>query len=76
MVPIAFTAAVGGISTFAALLPHGLTMAILGTPLGGSLSGSVLALYILYRRTAFQGRPAGSVGWVGGSAPTSLNTSR
>lgn len=51
MILIAFAGIVGGVCSFATLLPFGWPAAVLGAPFAGSLSALVVACFVGYRRT-------------------------
>jgi hypothetical protein len=51
MILIAATAIVGGVCSFALLLPLGWIAALVGAPFGGSIAATALACVIAYRRT-------------------------
>lgn len=74
MIVIVVAALFGGASTFAALLSYGITAALLGAPLGGSLAALVAGILIATSRTSAKSSPA-TVNWAS-SADAPLLTRR
>jgi hypothetical protein len=53
MILIVFSASLGGIGSFVLLLGHGLPIALLGAPLGGSLIASMAGLCLACLRLRY-----------------------